>query len=60
MQKKIWNAIKAAFEMNVSVLLEYSNLVNESIVKANKQESSGEEEIYVLYWLIQKMKEEKN
>lgn len=35
--------------MNVSVLLEYSNLVNESIVKANKQESSGEEEIYVLY-----------
>lgn len=46
--------------MDVSALLEHQNLVNESIVKANKQESSGEGEIYALYWLIQKMKEEKN
>lgn len=45
MQKKLWNAIKAAFEMDVSILLEHQNLVNESIVKANKQKSSREEEI---------------
>lgn len=60
MQKKIWNAIKAAFEMDVCILLEHQNLVNESIVKANKQDSSREKEIYALYRLIQKMKEEKN
>lgn len=45
--------------MDVSIRLEHQNLVNESIVKANKQES-GRGEIYALYWLIQKMKAKKN
>lgn len=46
--------------MDVSAWLEHKNLVNESIVKANKQESSREGVISALYQLIQKMKAEKN